>query len=122
MFISKLPKWCLVNKFPAFYDFESLTVTEQTARLYGKVAELIESYNKYVEEINKTIGEYEDKQDKDISDFIHRLSCLADNYINTVDMKIMHQDRQIAEVYSKFGEDVINTIKIVISHQALALR
>ena len=115
MFISKLPKWCLVSKFPAFYDFESLTATEQTARLYGKVAELIESYNKYVEEINKVIEEYGTEKDENINNLIHRLSCLADNYINTVDMKIMHQNRQIAEVYTKFSEDIINSIKITIS-------
>ena len=113
--IMKLPNWVLVNKFPAFFDTESLTATEQTARIYGKINELIESYNKYVEEINKTITEYESEKDADVQAFICRISTLTLNYINTVDMKIMHQDRKIAEVYDKFSADVINTLKILLS-------
>ena len=113
--IVKLPRWVLVEKFPAFNDLESLTVNEQTARIYGKMNELIESYNKYVDEVNKTLEEFEVEKDKPIQDFICRISCLTDNYINTVDMKIAHQNRQIAEVYSKFNEDVINTLKLIIS-------
>jgi len=115
MIISKLPNWVLVNKFPAFYDTESLTAVEQTARVYGKINELIESYNKYVEEINKAINDIATEKDEDVKAFICRISCLTDNYINTVDMKIAHQDRQIAEVYTRFKDDVVNTIKLMIS-------
>ena len=113
--IARLPHWCIVEKFPAFNDFESLTAIEQTARVYGKINELIESYNKYVEEINKVIDDYELDKYEDVKKFICRISCLTDNYINTVDMKIAHQDRQIAEVYEKFSADVLNTIKILVS-------
>ncbi len=113
--ITPLPKWVLVNKFPAFYDTESLTAVEQTARLYGKMNELIESYNKYVEEINKAISDLETEKNNDVKEFICRISCLTDNYINTVDMKIAHQDRKIAEVYAQFSEDIINTFKLFLS-------
>lgn len=41
----KLPNWHLTNYKPAFYDFESLTVVEQTAKLYGAMQELINEYN-----------------------------------------------------------------------------
>ena len=113
--ITPLPKWVLVNKFPAFYETESLTAVEQTARLYGKMNELIESYNKYVEEINKSISDLETEKHADVQEFICRISCLTDNYINTVDMKIAHQDRKISEVYSQFSEDIINTFKLFLS-------
>ena len=115
MLILKLPNWVLVNKFPAKFDDESLTVLEQTARLYAKVNELIDSYNKYVEEINKTISDYQNKKDSDVDAFLCSIKCLTDNYINTVDMKISHQDRQIAEIYAQFKDDVLNTIKLMLS-------
>lgn len=115
MLIKPLPHWVLVEKFPAFNDFESLTAIEQTARVYGKINELIENYNKYVSEINKVIEEMSTAKDTDIQAFICRITILTNNYINTVDMKIMHQDRQIAEVYEKFSTDVINTVKLLIS-------
>lgn len=113
--IAKLPHWCIIEKFPAFNDFESLTAIEQTARVYGKIQELIESYNKYVDEINTVIEDYELDKYGEVNKFICRITCLTNNYINTVDMKIAHQDRQIAEVYEKFSTDVINTLKLILS-------
>jgi hypothetical protein len=113
--IAKLPHWVLVEKFPAFNDFESLTAIEQTARVYGKINELIENYNTYINEINKAIEEYEIDKDEEVNSFICRISCLTDNYINTIDMRIAHQDRAIAEVYDKFSTDVINNLKLLIA-------
>ena len=111
----KLPKWVLTNKFPAVNDCESLTVIEQTARIYGKVNELIESYNKYVENINKTISDFQVAKTEEVETFLHNLEILTNDYINTVDMKTAHQDRAIAEVYQKFSEDVLTTLKLKIS-------
>ena len=111
----KLPRWVLVNKFPAVNDCESLTVIEQTARIYGKINELIESYNKYVENINKTISDFQVTKTEEVETFLHNLEILTNDYINTVDIKIAHQDRAIAEVYQKFSEDILTTLKLKIS-------
>lgn len=113
--INKLPHWVLINKFPAFNDLESLTAIEQTARIYGKINELIESYNKFADETNKIIEDHELNKYAEVNEFICAISCLTNNYINTVDMKIDHQNRQIAEVYERFSADVINTLKLLIS-------
>lgn len=113
--ITKLPHWALLNKFPAFNDLESLTALEQTSRIYGKINELIENYNKFATDINKLIEEYDVESDSEVKEFIARVTCMANNYINTVDMKIAHQDRQISEIYEKFGADVINTFKLFLS-------
>ena len=113
--IRKLPYWVLVEKFPAFNDLESLTAIEQTARIYGKMNELIESYNKYVEEINNTINEFELEKNEDVKTFICSITTLTHDYINSVDMKIAHQDRKLAEVYERFSDDVINTVKTIIA-------
>lgn len=49
--MNQLPKWVLANPFPALHDFESLTVIDQTARIHGAMNQLIEEYNKMVEQL-----------------------------------------------------------------------
>ena len=57
--IKPLPKWVLTNEYPAFYDTESVTAIEMVAKLYGKMEELITTYNEFVDEINKTIADFD---------------------------------------------------------------
>lgn len=51
----KLPYWCIADRYPAFYDTESATAIEQTAKLWSAVNSLIEYYNKFVEDWNDYI-------------------------------------------------------------------
>ena len=41
MGIKRLPDWVVTDTQKAFYDLESSTAIEQTARLYGKMQELV---------------------------------------------------------------------------------
>ena len=52
--INFLPPWVETNEQPAFYDKESGTVLQQTARMYAKVNQLVRSVN----EQNETIADY----------------------------------------------------------------
>lgn len=63
MAIKSLPNWVLTGTYPAFYDSESLTAIQQTARLWAKVQELITTYNEFVNTINEKIEEQDDKID-----------------------------------------------------------
>lgn len=64
-----LPKWALVTPFPAAYDFESLTITQQTARVYGAMNEMIREYNNFVDQINKEIESFVGSSETEISNF-----------------------------------------------------
>lgn len=57
IFIEFLPPWIETGLQPAFYDKESGTVLQQTARMYAKINELIKSVN----DQNATIDEYVEK-------------------------------------------------------------
>lgn len=48
--IKKLPHWVVNDNRPAFYDTESATAIEQTAKLYGAMSEVIDEVNKKIEE------------------------------------------------------------------------
>lgn len=52
--INFLPPWVETNLQPAFYDLESGTSLQQTARMYNKVNELVRSVNTQ----NETIADY----------------------------------------------------------------
>ena len=95
MVIKKLPHWVLTDTFPAFYDSESLTAIQQTARLWAKVQELIENYNLFIDTINQHIEEYEQGLKDDFEDFKNCIIQTMNDYIETIDMKINLQDTKI---------------------------
>lgn len=51
----RLPQWVLTNKYPSIYDSESKTVTEQTARVYGAMNEMIDGFNQQNETIEQAV-------------------------------------------------------------------
>ena len=55
--INGLPKWVIPDSHPAFFDHESATANEMVAKLYGKVRELIESYNEFATDMSDKINE-----------------------------------------------------------------
>ena len=135
--ITQLPKWALVNKFPALYDTESLTVVEQTARLYGKINELIESYNNYIELVNSEIKKFTEATDANYEEFSTKIIKITEDFITTIDMNIVNfsrlmdenftaqnkeiserlaaQDNEIAAIYNTFRNDVINTVSSILA-------
>ena len=61
-FINFLPPWVETNIQPAFYDKESGTVLQQTARMYAKVNQLVRKFNE-LEESFSNIENYFDNLD-----------------------------------------------------------
>lgn len=104
--MKRLPHWVLTDTFPAFYDSESLTATQQTARVYAAMQELIDSYNKFVDEINGHIDEHENALEKDICEFKTKIIHTMENYIQFLDTKMNLQDVEI----TKIAEDMKNTL------------
>ena len=92
----QIPKWCIRNVLPAFYDFESLTAIEQTGALYHTIRSLIDDYNSYVKEINKTFKDFIDGIDPQ-EEFENKITKIVHDYIKMMDAKIQHQDREIEE-------------------------
>lgn len=93
--ILKLPKWILTNKFPAFHDVESLTAIEQTARVYGKINELIDNYNSFAENINKTLEEYARADQEEEEAFKNGLRQEFQDFINVVDLQIRDLEQYV---------------------------
>lgn len=61
IFVEFLPPWVETGIQPAFYDKESGTVLQQTARMYARVNMLIRMFNKLSKNTKETIEEYINK-------------------------------------------------------------
>lgn len=69
IFIDVLPPWVETGLQPAFYDLESGTVLQQTARMYAKVKELTLAFNTFSENVTNEINRFEDETNDEIERF-----------------------------------------------------
>lgn len=113
--IQLLPHWCVSSKYPAFYDTESATAIEQTAKLYGKIQELIEDYNKFVDEINKHILEFINSVNSDQAEFEERMTKVIHDYLDYMNMRMDAQDKEIRDAVSYMKDNLSQSITQIIA-------
>lgn len=105
--IKVLPLWALTDRYPAFYDSESGTAIEQTAKVYAAMRELQEDYNSMVSELNLKIEEYENATSKDNQEFQAEITKIVHDYLKMLDTKIKLQDLQLDEQDKKINETIV---------------
>lgn len=113
--ITLLPHWVLTNVRPGFYDTDSGTTIEQTAKVYRAMRELQSDYNKFVDEINTCITEFVDSINKDQEEFEEEITKIIHDYIKTLDLKIAHQDRVIEESIVYIKENITDGVRQVLT-------
>ena len=84
----KLPKWRLTNKSPAFYDTESGTAIEQTAKVYAAMQELTEDFIKFTQEMALAMTEFKEQVETSNIRYKEDLCEIMENYIKSVDLKV----------------------------------
>lgn len=108
-YIKHLPHWVLTDLQPAFYDVESGTSLQQTAKMYGKVQELIDLYNEFVTKVNKYIKDFEDGIIQDFEEFRNCIIKVMNDYIETIDTKINLQDTKINDAIEYMKDNIVAT-------------
>lgn len=86
--MDKLPHWVVTDMFPARFDLESATAIEQTAKVYGKMNELIDSYNKWIDSLNKHIENFENGQLSEYELYKTAMRQEFQDFIDTIDLKV----------------------------------
>ena len=81
IFIDILPPWVETGLQPAFYDLESGTVLQQTARMYAKVRELTEAFNQFSEDVSNEINSFEQETNDEIERFEGVINDTVEEYI-----------------------------------------
>lgn len=109
--MKSLPHWSLTGKHPAFYDTESATAIEQTAKIYGAMQTLIDEYNKFVDELNTNIQNFEESTNKDVEDFKECITNTMRKYIETLDTKV---DNAVSYMKTNLRETAENYLASVI--------
>ena len=117
--IDLLNKWNLHDNKYSFYDIESLTLTEMTARIYSKMNELIEDYNKFVDNTNKTIDDFIKGEIENREVFEVAIRQEFQDFIDVVDLKIQEQDTKIDDAVAYMKTNLMNSALTIIE-QALA--
>ena len=100
--INFLPPWVETNIQPAFYDKESGTCLQQTARMYAKVNQLIRHFNDLSKETRETVAEF-------IAKFVE-LKDFVDTYFENLDVQEeinnkldqMLEDGDFAELFDEW--------------------
>jgi len=108
-YIKHLPHWVLTDLQPAFYDVESGTTLQQTARIYAKMQELIDLYNEFVTKVNKYIKDFEDGIIADFEEFRNCIIKVMNDYIETIDTKINLQDTKINDAIEYMKDNIVAT-------------
>ena len=88
----RLPHWALTCKIPAFYDLESASSIEMTAKLYKAMQDLIEEYNRFVDELNLYLEEFEQSTNQNMDEFKNCISDMLARHIQCIDNKMDKQD------------------------------
>ena len=108
--LKHLPHWVLTDPQPAFYDCESATAVQQTAKIYTKIQELITLYNEFTNDVNRYITEFEDGIIKDFNCFQNCVIKTMNDYIESIDTKIELQDNKIQEAIDYMKENLVSTV------------
>ena len=81
IFVEFLPPWVETGLQPAFYDKESGSVLQQTARMYARVNMLIRMFNKLSKNTKEEVERFEGVVNDEIEQFEHDVNETVDEYI-----------------------------------------
>ena len=120
IFAPFLPPWAETGLQPAFYDVESGTVLQQTARMYDKVNQLTRLFNEFSESVTNEVNTFEDNIDGIVDEYIEKFNQLHDyvyDYFENLDVQEeidhkldeMAENGTLEEIVSRYFEHIVIT-------------
>lgn len=112
IFVEFLPPWIETGLQPAFYDKESGTALQQTARMYARVNMLIRMFNKLSKNTKQEIEDFESSTNETINEYIDKFNELHDyvqDYFDNLDVQ-----EEINNKLDAMVED--GTLEAIIAH------
>ena len=114
--INNLPIWKIPDTHPCVYDSESATAIEMVAKIYGKMKELVENYNKYVNDLNKSVAEFEERMSNEDEIFRVGLRQEFQDFIDIVNLKIKALDNTIEKTLVQMSENLEEACQTVLNN------
>lgn len=100
----QLPLWVVPNSRPGFYDTESATTIEQTAKVYKAMQDLITEYNTFATNVNKIIEDFISGSNEEYNTFKIAIRQEFQDFIDVIDLKIAEQDKIISDKSKELDE------------------
>lgn len=113
----RLPKWVLTNPRPSIYDSESATAIEMTAKLYQAMNDMVDEYNKFVENVENNISQFEKETNEDIQTFTVSLRQEFEDFIGVIEMKMQEQDKNIQNAYEYLVNNLRKTTQEIVAEE-----
>lgn len=82
-----LPQWKLTLTDP-LYDTSSTSPIEMTGQVYAKVREVVEEFNRFSAQMEKTINDHIVKGVDGMQEFEKSITKIMNDYIRSIDSKI----------------------------------
>lgn len=112
--IEKIESYLLNRTSPAFDDKESLTAVDLVSKNTSKVNEIVDLINKFTTEIDTFVKEFANETNKDYEAFKVSVNQKIVDFIETVDLKLASQDKEIDEsvkyIKENLGEYLISVV------------
>lgn len=128
IFAPFLPPWVETGLQPAFYDMESGTVLQQTARMYAKVQQLTRLFNEFSEDVSNEVNNFEHDINETVQEYIDKFVELKDfveDYFDNLDVQEEINNKLDAMVEDGTMQELINTAlqptKALYTYNTLAL-
>jgi hypothetical protein len=113
IFIDVLPPWVETGLQPAFYDLESGTVLQQTARMYAKMREVVEGFNTFTTSVTNEVNNFENEVNETVIEYIKKFNELHDfvnDYFDNLDVQDeinnkldqMAEDGELTEIIAQY--------------------
>ena len=108
IFAPFLPPWVETGLQPAFYDMESGTVLQQTARMYAKVQQLTRLFNEFSEDVSNEVNNFEHDTNTEIEHFEQATNTEIERFEQATNTEIERFEGvvndTVAEYIEKFTE------------------
>lgn len=111
IFIDILPPWVETGLQPAFYDLESGTVLQQTARMYAKVRELTEAFNQFSEDVSTEINNFEHETNTEIERFEQATNDEIERFEGVVDDTVEEYIQKFNDLHD-YVEDYFENLDV----------
>ena len=112
IFVGFLPPWVETGLQPAFYDKESGTVLQQTARMYDRVNMLVRMFNKLSKTTKEEVEQFEHDVTETVDEYIAKFTALkdfVDDYFENLDVQEEINNKLDAMVEAGTLQEIITT-------------
>lgn len=112
-----LPHWVLTDNHPAFFDTDSGSAIEQTARVYGAMQALIKEYNSFVDNVNKAVVEIGATSKEEIECLKKCVAEMFSTHRQAIEIEIANQNLRIAQAEKYMKDNIGETAENLLTEQ-----